>query len=72
MGTSRQDDDRPRSDLNLVGQAWTLIGAMIGCPLIGYVIGKNFDRDTLGVTIGVVVGFIYFFYELWKFLRKGS
>jgi hypothetical protein len=58
--------------MSLIGHAWSIIGAMIGCPLAGYVIGLNFGNDTLGVLIGSGIGFTYCFYELWKFVQKNK
>ncbi len=70
MNVPRPEADPAQKNVSLIAHAWSIIGAMIGCPLAGYAIGLNFGNDTLGVLIGAGVGFVYCFYELWKFVQR--
>ena len=69
-------DESGRSSLNPIrrfkgsGRAadagWTLSGSVIGCLLIGYLLGEYFGANPGAAIAGLVVGLVVGFYNLAK------
>ena len=45
---------------------WTLSGAVIGCLLLGYMLGEYFDANPAATVAGLIVGLVVGFYNLAK------
>lgn len=54
--------------------AQTLAGAVLGLGLAGYFLDKKFDSEPTLLLIGLLLGVVVGFYELWKamFPREGD
>lgn len=48
---------------------WTLSGSIIGCLLIGYLVGEYFDSNPGATITGLIVGLVVGFYNLAKVMR---
>lgn len=46
--------------------AQTLAGAVLGLGLAGYFLDKKFDSEPTLLLIGLLLGVVVGFYELWK------
>ena len=47
---------------------WTLSGAVIGCLLIGYLLGEYFDANPAATVIGLFVGIVVGLWNLAKIM----
>ena len=47
---------------------WTLSGSILGCLLIGYLVGEYFEAPRAGILIGLLVGVVVGFYNLAKIM----
>ena len=45
---------------------WTLSGAVIGCLILGYMLGAYFDANPAATVAGLIVGLVVGFYNLAK------
>ncbi len=45
---------------------WTLSGAVIGCLLMGYMLGAYFDANPAATVAGLILGIFVGFYNLAK------
>ena len=45
---------------------WTLSGSVIGCILLGYMLGQYFDANPGATIVGLIVGVVVGFYNLAK------
>jgi hypothetical protein len=64
---------QPRDQKSLYSMAatiWSIVGGMIGCSLLGYVIGRKMGDYLTGTLIGMFMGLAYCGYEIWKVIRK--
>ena len=70
------DDTKPKGWARVGGRAadagWTLSGSVIGCILIGYMLGEYFEANPTATVVGLIVGVVVGFYNLAKVmgLRK--
>lgn|GEM_PF-2423425 len=74
MPRDKQDKPQnPKSFLFLLGSAWNIIGGMLGCSLLGYLIGKKLGDIWTGTLVGLFFGLVYCGYEIWRLMRdRGS
>ena len=47
---------------------WTLSGSILGCLLIGYVVGDYLNANPVGILIGLLIGVVVGFYNLAKIM----
>ena len=50
----------------LIAAAQTLSGELLGLGLIGYLLDRKFDTEPYLLLIGLLLGIIVGFYDLWK------
>ena len=48
---------------------WTLSGSLIGCLVIGYLVGEYFDWNPGATIAGLIIGLIVGMYNLAKVMR---
>lgn len=51
---------------------WTLSGSVIGCLLIGYIVGEYFDANPAATIIGLFLGIAVGFYNLAKIMWRNK
>jgi len=71
----RMDESEGRgSRLKRYGPAadagWTLSGSVIGCLLIGYMLGEYFDANPAALLIGLFTGIVAGMYNLAKIMWR--
>lgn len=59
-----------RDNAAMLSSIWNILGGMLGCPLLGFLIGKKIDHVVMATLIGVVIGGLYCALEVWKILRR--
>lgn len=65
-GSSRRDGSE-RPALRVAAEAgWALSGSVIGCLLIGYLIGRGFDWNPGATVAGLFIGIVVGLYNLAK------
>ena len=75
--TDRDESERSKSNpiarFRAGGRAadagWTLSGSVIGCLLIGYLVGEYFAWNPAATVTGLIVGVVVGFYNLAKVMR---
>ncbi len=50
---------------------WTLSGSVIGCILLGYMLGEYLDANPTATIIGLIIGVVAGFYNLAKVMGLG-
>ena len=69
-----KDSDGRESRVKRLGPAadagWTLSGSVIGCLLIGYMLGEYFDANPAAILIGLFTGIVVGLYNLAKIMWK--
>ena len=69
-----KDSDGRESRVKRLGSAadagWTLSGSVIGCLLIGYMLGEYFDANPAAILIGLFTGIVVGLYNLAKIMWK--
>ena len=69
-----KDSEGRESRVKRLGPAadagWTLSGSVIGCLLIGYMLGEYFDANPAAIVIGLFTGIVVGLYNLAKIMWK--
>ncbi len=69
-----KDSEGRESRVKRLGPAadagWTLSGSVIGCLLIGYMLGEYFDANPAAILIGLFTGIVVGLYNLAKIMWK--
>ena len=69
MKNDRRQGSRSRAGGPAAADAgWTLSGSILGCLLLGYLIGDYWDANPAAIIIGLFVGVTVGFYNLAKIM----
>lgn len=61
---TKRNDPEKRMNVTIVS-GWSLAGGMVLCFIGGFVLSEKL-QDARYEMAGLVLGFSYFFYEIWK------
>ena len=64
----KQLAEKLRSSGRAADAGWTLSGSVIGCLLIGYMLGEHFGWNPAATVIGLVIGLVVGMYNLAKIM----
>jgi xanthine/uracil/vitamin C permease (AzgA family) len=70
--TDKNENDTQPQKSFLSGALWDILGAMIGCSMIGYFLGSKWGDPATGTMVGAAIGLVYVVYQIWKVLQNNS